>query len=89
MKKQIFKFELEQETGVQEISMPEQATVLTCLLQGNKIVLWALVDPEAAKETRVFELVWTGKDFAHTRNHFHLNTVVVSSLVWHIFEILN
>ena len=49
----IFKYELEDSQRAQ-ISMPIGAKVLNVAMQNNRIVLWALVDPNLKTELRHF-----------------------------------
>jgi hypothetical protein len=86
MEKRIFKYELRSD-GI-NISMPKGAEILTVQSQNRTLCLWALVDPEADKEIRYFEVFRTGHpvgyDMGVTRNY--IATVQDGSFVWHVFE---
>lgn len=57
----IYKYELEQ-TAYQEIAMPAGARILDAQMQGNTLVLWALVDPVVAiGVARSIEIYMTGE----------------------------
>lgn len=89
MEKTIWKFKLET-TDNQEIEMPIGAEILTVQTQGENPYLWALVDPEAEKETRTFEVFGTGHpihcDMGVSRNHISTYQLQGGSLVFHVFE---
>lgn len=55
----IYKYELKITDG-QNISLPIGAKILTVQTQGEKVCLWALVDPKASTEFRFFEIFGTG-----------------------------
>ena len=81
--KQIWKFPID--VGPQEIKMPKGADVLTVQMQGNTPCLWALVDIEAEKELRVFNLVGTGHICRSLKDNY-IGTFQMGPLVWHLFE---
>lgn len=77
----------------QVVAMPFNADILTVQDQHDGLQLWAIVDPDAERETRTIEIIGTGNpmpelgdDLART----HIATVQTrgGSLVWHVFEIL-
>ena len=89
MNKTIWKFELET-TGRQEIEMPIDAEILTAQTKYETLCLWALVDPTAKKEIRVFEVFGTGHPVYHdmgvSRNYIDSYQLNGGSLVFHVFE---
>lgn len=57
----IWKFELKQD--ICKVSMPRGARILNVHEQRDNPCLWAIVDPDAPKETRHFRVVGTGHTF--------------------------
>lgn len=88
--KTIWKFPL-QTTDQQSLEMPESAEILSVQVQGETPCLWALVDPQAIRLTRVFETFGTGHpvpvDAGHIRRKFIGTYQLLSgALVFHVFE---
>lgn len=83
----IWKFDL-RNTSRQEISMPSGAEILSVEKQGDKLRLWAMVDPRNSEESRFIEVFGTGQpipvDMGVERKF--LNTVITPPFVWHVFE---
>jgi len=69
------------------LPMPRGAKVLSVQVQGTAPVLWAMVDPDAPKEERFFQIVGTGWDFDPTGFDF-VGTFQCDGggLVFHLFE---
>lgn len=67
------------------IAMPRGAHILSLQRQGMSPTLWALVDPDAEKVERVFEIVGTGwtVDVSHLA---YVGTWQDGGFVWHLFE---
>ena len=91
MKKSIWKFKLSLDEQ-QIIKMPEGAEILTIQSQGNVPCIWALVEPDAPKENRCFEIIGTG-DFITFENEIqkkYINTFQLhgGALIFHVFEII-
>lgn len=86
MKKRIFKYELSVDGT--NISMPVGAEILTVQSQNRTLCLWALVDPEAAKEIRYFEVFGTGHPIGYDAgvSREYIATVQDGGFVWHVFE---
>lgn len=95
----VWKFPVPIESGeVFEIEMPQGATILSFQTQlvtvlGTKMVnavLWALVDPEAEKESRKFFTRGTGHPIQVTDDFqfgYH-GTAQNNGYVWHLFEVV-
>jgi hypothetical protein len=49
----------------QTLRLPKDARILSVQFQGSGPVLWALVDPEAERETRHFVTMGTGHPVGH------------------------
>ena len=81
----IWKFELD-ETST--IDMPEGAKILRVGCQGEKIMLWALVDVTDATRwvQRNFWVYGTGEQILDGRDEAYLGTVFAGPYVWHVFE---
>lgn len=90
MAKTIWKFPLAV-VSPYAITMPKGAEMLTVQRQGETACLWAIVDPDADKERRVFEAFGTGQhmheDMGVSRKY--IGTFQVPPFVWHVFERLN
>jgi len=71
------------------LTMPKGSQLLAVAMQGDMPCLWAIVDPEAPKETRKFHLSGTG----HELGVQYTKTMYVGSfqmkggaLVFHLFS---
>ena len=84
--KQIWKFPLKI-ADEQNVAMPAGARILTVHLLGDRLCLWAIVDPDAAPQPRRILIVETehSRCFDGLR---HISTVPTAYrwLVWHVFE---
>ena len=99
MGRRIYKYELKaQEPAskgyiVSRIGMPEGARILKLGTQGNRPVVWAVVDPEAPIEERVFlpfptgEALGEGVDIDAYIGTFQLDSML-GNLVFHVFELV-
>jgi hypothetical protein len=67
--------------------MPRQAQVLTLQLQQNTPTIWALVNPQAPKETRVFATIGTSQPFPVESMNAYVGTWQHDAFVWHVFEV--
>lgn len=86
MKQVIWKFEIELSTSV-ILWMPQDAHILTVQEQSDKLMIWALCDPSAKLEERVFNIVGTGDPFEFSSDTMrYIATVQQWPYVWHIFE---
>ena len=84
----IFKYELDI-TDKQHRSMPLGARVLSVQMQHNKIMVWAVVDPDAVYVPRTFHMYGTGHDVPDDYEKYkYLATVQNASgdFVLHVFE---
>lgn len=83
----VWKFELSPNA---DIEMPVGAQILSVHGQRDAICLWALVDPDAEKETRRFVVVGTGSRFNADCKMEYLGTAFLhgESLVFHAFELV-
>lgn len=83
----IWKYPLVATTAI-DLEMPKGARVLTVQTQNHAPVMWALVDPAAAKELRRFRVVGTGHEGAPDRGTY-IGTFQLQggSLVFHVFEV--
>jgi len=73
------------------LELPKQARILTIQIQREMPQLWAIVDPEAEKETRYFRLSGTGhplgEDYLRIINYIETFQMENGALVFHLFEI--
>ena len=83
----IWKFELEL-TGMQELTMPEGAQLLSVANQNGNVYLWAMVDPKKEKRRRYIEIVGTGNQMSVDMGieRKFIGTAVVDPFVGHVFE---
>ena len=72
-----------------ELELPKDAEILTVQMQYGIPCLWALVDPTAQQEFRLFRLLEIGHP-GETLNLDYIGTVqqAEGQLIWHVFEIL-
>lgn len=84
--KTIWKFPLDI-TDLQPVRMPQGAQILSVQMQYDRLVLWAVVDPEAKGELRTIEIIGTG-NLVNPASRQFIGTVQMNGglLVWHIFE---
>ncbi len=82
--KTIWKFILQPKI---RIEVPCGAKILSVACQCDQICMWALVDPEAEKELRLFAVYGTGHKVPDNPGTF-IGTVLMhgGSLVFHVFE---
>jgi hypothetical protein len=86
--KEIWKFELEPQTGEQILDMPSGAQILTVQTQGENICLWAEVDSSEIylpKEKRTFIVHFTGVSYTRKCDSY-MGTCTVDHFMFHVFE---
>ena len=81
--KTIWKFVIPLQHAV-KIDMPVNADLLTVQLQGDVPTLWASVDPEAQRATRVLTIIGTGREAPEGR---YVGTWQQDGFVWHLFDL--
>lgn len=77
--------------GEQVVEMPIGAEILTVQMQHGFPFMWALVDPEAGRESRTIRIIGTGHHFGPPVESLalrYISTIQTDSglLVWHVFE---
>ena len=82
-KEVIWKFPLN--TMTTELMMPYGAEIVHVGNQINQVHIWALVDPRAKEEFRVFHLHGTGEPIL--TNNYVGTAIMQNGLVWHVFEV--
>lgn len=90
MIKKIFKYPIPVADAF-EISLPENAQILTVQAQFEDACLWALVDPEARTEIRILRIFGTGHPVDGPINNLkYISTFQLNGgqLVFHVFEVL-
>lgn len=87
MKKTIWKFAMNVDDNC-HITMPKDAEILSIQTQNGIPCLWALVNPEAEKEVRNFEMFGTGHNIACNIERKFIGTFQIDrlGLVFHLFE---
>lgn len=87
--KRIYKYNLTS-PGNTTLLMPTGAQVLKVAEQHGSICLWAMVDPGASEQERLFTMIGTGWDledeFADKLEY--IDTYMSGPFVWHVFEIV-
>lgn len=87
--KTIWKYKLDVNDNV-FIEMPKGAQVLSVQIQDGAPCIWALVDPDAKKEKRLFEVLGTGhtmpEDMGINRAFIGTFQLWAGRLVFHLFE---
>ena len=88
--KTIWKFPLEM--GANSITMPRAAKILTVAAQYDELQMWALVDPDAPREDRVFFVLGTGQNLPEKISasfwdrYIGTCQLMDGALVVHVFE---
>lgn len=86
MTKTIWKFPfLIGDTVVFDMSRGAEVVHLALDPQG-RLCIWALVDPDAPRERRVFHVYGTGHPIERVEDLMHVGSFVDWSFVWHVFE---
>jgi len=70
---------------LQHIDMPKGARILTSGIQGEHLVLWAVVNVAKATVRRTIRIIGTGQEDPKP-NAPHISTVQMGVLVWHVFD---
>ena len=89
--KTIWKFELTPViNGTHSIKMPKEAEILSIQTQNEKPQIWAIVNDEAEKEERFFEIFGTGHkipcDMGIDRKFIGTFKMHNGTLIFHLFE---
>lgn len=74
------------------IKIPVGAQILTVQTQKDALQIWAIINTEAKKEDRVFEVSGTGIELLPlngSQRRVYLGTAQSKAMVWHVFEIVN
>jgi hypothetical protein len=72
-----------------DLTMPAESQILSVQSQRNDPQLWALVYPDAPKQTRHFRLIGTGHPIHDAKDNWNfIGTVQLEggSLIFHLFE---
>jgi len=93
--KKIFKYALgndDQSVGEEIIiQMPMHAEILTIQAQFGAPMIWALVEPTAATESRTFQIFGTGQPIPEitgvNRKYIGTYQIVSGTYVFHVFEL--
>lgn len=80
----IYKYPLDI-VGTQTIPLAKWALILDVQMQGDQVVLWALVDPEAPIVFRHLAIYGTGLHILENPG-VYIATVQKEDLVFHVFE---
>ena len=82
---EIWKFEVP--AASLPIAMPQGAKILSAGVQGESIMIWALVIPDAKVIRRYLFVYGTGHQVPHKNHNLPLiGTVFLGSLVFHVFD---
>ena len=82
----IYKYEIR--VGRRSLSLPRGAEILSFQCQHGTLCMWALVDPDAPDEERIFRVHATGFDIKMPAEgmEFIGTAQTEGGLVWHLFE---
>lgn len=86
----VFKYQVEM-SDYFELDLPEGARILIVDVQSNIPWLWALVDPSAPSEKRLFRFAGTGHPIEEDPDKLRfISTFKVDegALIFHIFEVM-
>lgn len=81
----IWKFKLGLVYDTQSVLLPASAQIIRVALQENQPTFWAIVDPDAHKKPRFFDIVGTGQEVPAFG--VYLGSFEQSIYVWHAFEV--
>lgn len=85
MNRTIWKFQLDISSW-QDIDMPEGAEPISAAMQDGVLCVWAKVNPDAPRVSKVFAIIATGATLPPNGNF--IATVHDHPYVWHVFEIV-
>lgn len=80
----IWKYELEI-TDHQQIKMPGPAVPMAVMKQGNRVCLWAEVDPSLKDNIYEVFIVGTGRPVPQFSNAKYTGSVIDGPFVWHVW----
>lgn len=89
MKKAIYKYNLELDTGAQNILMlGVRPKVVHVDIQHERVTLWVEVDPADKSYVSTFKIVATGETYAGEDDWEHVGTFMQynGSFVWHVLQ---
>jgi hypothetical protein len=70
------------------LGVPGGGELLDVQLQGGRIVLWAIIDPDAPVRPRIFRIAFTGAELPEDCNTLtYVKTLQSSAIVLHLFDI--
>jgi len=70
------------------IDIPEGADILCVQMQNDEPMLWAKVNPDAPKNSRMFYVAWTGEDLLSNPLAYIGTVQKRNGIVAHVFEVL-
>ena len=89
MNQVVYKYEIPPPDGnsLSLVELPCVRRLLHVAAQGDRLFVWALVDPQARILPVTLKVVGTGHPFDE-RHFSHLGTAIMSdsALVWHVFQ---
>lgn len=72
-------------TDEQVIVVPDGATPLHVDVQDRVLCIWVLVSPYEAPAEQTIRIYGTGHKVDSDLSQFHVGTVLIGLLVWHVF----
>ena len=82
----VWKFDLDFPADPASVDMPCGAESIKVGFQGDRLWVWALVDPKAELTKHVFHIRGTGHPIKGDFVINHVGTVFKNGFVWHVFE---
>lgn len=83
----IYKYDLNYYSEPEIVFLPKNAQVIDFQIQDSSFKLWALVDPKAKEEKRVFVLAMTGQEFDWKVIKTFGTKIVPTGIVVHLLEL--
>ena len=80
----IYKYEIPIKPSV-ELELPEGFNPLCVQMQEERVILWAIVSPDAPTSSRVFRVYGTGFNLQLAGSTYLGTVQTEGGLVWHVF----
>ncbi len=80
----IYKYAMRPPPADQVLMLPTDAKVLAFQLQGDQPCMWVLLDPDAEKKPRCFQMTGTGHGIFG--EFTYIGTIQQPAFVWHLLE---
>ena len=86
--RKIYKYDLNYHSVPELVRLPVGAEIIDFQIQNDAFKLWALVDPKAKEEKRVFVIAMTGQEIPwKVEKSFGTRIIESTGIVVHLFEL--